>query len=172
MAFIVETGEGLENANSFISTDFADEYFEDRGDSTWAATDYSDKEVALIRATDYINLSYDFVGSVSTTTQALEWPRDDAYDINGRSLEDIPTVLKKATAELALQVLSDDELISNYDNTGRVIRERVEGTVEVEYSDEGYLGSKAFVYVDRLLLNFGLAKAKRTSEGQVKVIRT
>lgn len=171
MAFVVETGEGLTNSNSYISVEFADDYFADRGDASWDATSYMDKQVALIRATDYININYAFVGIIFSAEQALEWPRSNAIDINGNLLEGIPISLKKATAELALIVLSDSNLIPNQNNDGRIVRERVEGAVEVEYSGAGYKDHKTFGYVDRLIINFGLAKSKRMPSGQLKIVR-
>jgi len=172
MAFIVESGTGLENSNSFVTTDWATDYFADRGNEVWGNVITTAKEAALVLATDYINMNYIFTGFKLLQTQALQWPRLDAYDINDDELLLIPVVLKKATVELALLALSDATLIPNLDNNGKIKKERIEGAVEVEYTDAGYSEVRTFSYVDKLLLNFGIAKGKQGSSGQIKVIRT
>ena len=104
MAFVPEDGTGLAEANSYCAVAFADSYFADRGNALWAAATTGNKEVALIKATDYIEGRFGdrFVGDKATTEQALQWPRinsDFASDV-------IPTNLKKATAEYAVRALS------------------------------------------------------------------
>lgn len=101
MAFVVEDGTGLANANSYVSVADADAYFADRGIAAWTGSS-TVKEHALIRATDFIETVYGrrFRGSVVTDTQALSFPR---Y-ITGE--DEIPSDLKKATCEYALRALS------------------------------------------------------------------
>lgn len=101
MAFVVEDGTGLANANSYVSVADADAYFADRGITAWTGSS-TVKEQALIRATDFIETVYGrrFRGSVVTDTQALSFPR---Y-ITGE--DEIPSDLKKATCEYALRALS------------------------------------------------------------------
>lgn len=36
MAFVVEDGSGIANANAYITVAYADEYFSDRGNADWA----------------------------------------------------------------------------------------------------------------------------------------
>lgn len=78
MAFVVETGAGIANANSYTSEEMLEEYADDRG-ITPAASD--NVEAALIRATTYID-SYRarFPGYRRFgRAQGLEWPRIGAY---------------------------------------------------------------------------------------------
>ena len=35
MAFIVEDGTNVENANAYVTVEFADSYFEDKGNTFW-----------------------------------------------------------------------------------------------------------------------------------------
>lgn len=104
MAFIVETGIGIENANSFITTEFADGFQMTQIDGQdWADEDLADKMVAIISATTLINNSYDFHGRRLTRTQALEFPRWGLRDRDGYLLPTapLPREIKCATAELA-----------------------------------------------------------------------
>lgn len=86
MAFTVEDGNGLVNANAYIDVAFADDYFTDRGIADWLRAVDTAKQVAIIKATDYIDTVWGprFFGKPAfrtipadpTTDQALEFPRD------------------------------------------------------------------------------------------------
>ena len=56
MDFFVEDGSGFTGANSYITTEFIDDYAEQRNLPSWAAGSYSadQKKAAAIAATDYI----------------------------------------------------------------------------------------------------------------------
>jgi hypothetical protein len=168
--FKVEDGTGLVDSTSYVAVSWADTYFADRGNTTWSDATNDDKEIALIKATDYADAMYAFVGVKASGTQALEWPRDEAYDRYSEALTGIPTVLMKAITELAVRAVSAD-LLDDADFSGRVKRERVEGAVEVEYVDDGVFQQKSYTYIDKLLITTGLARGKNGSTGQLKIIR-
>ena len=64
MDFIVEDGTGLENALSLVSVEFADNYFTQRGNQTWLALNLEQKQVNLVKATDYINIRLNYKNKV------------------------------------------------------------------------------------------------------------
>lgn len=98
MSFVVEDGTSKTDANSYASVSFADAYFEDRGNAAWAAAASDDaKEQALVRATDYLETRFRFIGDKFDEEQALHFPVDEG---------EIPVNLKKATCEYALRALS------------------------------------------------------------------
>jgi hypothetical protein len=99
MAFVVEDGTGLAEANAYIDVAYADAYFADRGIAAWTG-DASAKEQAIVRATDYVDTVWGsrFRGGKSSQEQPLEWPRS-AFD-------GLPAALVKATAEYAVRALS------------------------------------------------------------------
>jgi hypothetical protein len=103
MAFTVEDGTVVAGANSFATVDGADTYFEDRGNATWAAATDTNKETALVRATDYINNRFRFRGEKYDEDQPLEFPRvyDDAES------PEMPDKLIYATYEYAVRALGD-----------------------------------------------------------------
>lgn len=113
MAFIVEDGTGLANATSYTTTSFVDDYFTDRGETRWTEEAcQADKEVALILATDYLDLKYQYLGiSKIPETQALKWPREGVVSrssfINVDS-DSVPVGIQRAAAEIALIALDDD----------------------------------------------------------------
>lgn len=102
MAFVAEDGTGLDDANSLCDVAYADAYFVDRANTVWAALTTANKQVALIKATDYIETRYlnRWKGSEQfpDNPQALSFPRlYIGYD------DQVPINIKKATAEYALR---------------------------------------------------------------------
>ncbi len=112
MALVVEDGTGLAGANSYISESFADTYHDDRGNTKWAAESSANKQSAIIRATDYIDKRWGvwFRGIKSSSTQALQWPRVNAFDNNGYVWSGVPTLLERACVEYALRALINNVL--------------------------------------------------------------
>jgi hypothetical protein len=109
MAFTVEDGTGLVNANAYISVSYADTYFNDRLATAWTASTLA-KQSAIVKATDYIETVFGprMVGRVAfpETPQALSFPRLRVFNKSGIELLGIPENLKKATAEYALRALT------------------------------------------------------------------
>lgn len=115
MAFVPETGQGLEDANSYTDLAFADSYHLDRGHVAWDRFSPLQKQQALVRATDYVDKRFGrrFRGSRRSQRQALEWPRLDAFDDDRFILaeaDEIPRALAKAVAEYALRAAMIGEL--------------------------------------------------------------
>jgi len=68
MTIILETGAGVRNANSYVTTSFVTTYLTERGRDTendWASVSSSLKEAAVIAATDFIEKKFGsrFMGS-------------------------------------------------------------------------------------------------------------
>lgn len=115
MAFVVEDGTGLATATSYISEAEADDHHTDRGNAAWTGTSTA-KQQALVRATDYVDKRFgsSFRGFRESKSQALEWPRIDAFDNDDFLMSDvdrIPRLLKKAIAEYALIALQLTDLL-------------------------------------------------------------
>lgn len=123
MAFIVETGDIVPGANSYVSVDFADAYHSDRGNESWADLTTEEKQSALIKATDYLEQAYAgrWKGEPLKDDQALAWPRE---------VEGIPEKLKQACCQLALETIGGASLNPTQGQT--VKREKVD-VIEVEY---------------------------------------
>lgn len=134
MAFLAEDGTGLAAANALCAVAFADEYFTDRGVTSWTGAS-SAKEAALIRATDYVETRWGkrFKGRVQfpDTPQALSFPRL-GIDSDGA----VPVAIQKAVAEYALRALSGTALAPDpvYDTSGRqsVMTRKKVGPIETE----------------------------------------
>lgn len=131
MAFVVETGEVVPGANSFVSLAEANSFHADRGNTAWSGDD-NVKEAALIKATDYIEQTYShrWCGEPVYPHQDLSWPRENVLGI---ASDEIPVKLKQAVCTLALEALTTD-LNPALARGGLVKREKVD-VIEVEYMD-------------------------------------
>lgn len=109
MALIVEDGTGLTTAESYASVADATTYHASFGNTDWAASTTGEQEIALRKATAYLDQVYSdsWIGNRKTAEQALDWPRVYAYDTDGYLIDDdvVPIQVKKATYEAALRVI-------------------------------------------------------------------
>lgn len=134
MATLVATA-GSASANSYCTVAEAEVYFEGRlYSTTWTDASDDDKPIALMWATRVLDEVCDWVGEKSAGSQALRWPRWDAWDKDGYNLaaDTIPTFLKNATAELAFQLLAKDRLQTIDDSIGG-LKSVTAGSVSVEF---------------------------------------
>jgi len=122
---IVENGTGLINADSYVSIEFADNYFSARGVSGWVALTQNVKEQSLIRATDFIDNIYQWCGKKATSEQSLRFPRINIVDYEGQPVEGVPTCLKKAVCEAAQITSNGTELFQTKNENGDVISETI-----------------------------------------------
>ena len=119
----VQDDEGSETAaNTYISLADATTYFEDRNNATWAALSDANKDFALVKARDYLDADFYFIGGKETSTQNTEWPRSGASTPEGYAIDGIPTNLKYCQCELAVRasaaVLAPD---ISYESGGKTI---------------------------------------------------
>lgn len=119
MAFTVETGAGLANANAFVSVADFKAYCDLRG---LGYSDYSDAQIeqAIVRATDYLSNSFAWQGwrvkerGASGGAQALAWPRVSVVDGAGYSVPStsLPVELVQATSEIAFYELGNNRAMA------------------------------------------------------------
>ena len=147
MAIIVEDGTKKVDANAYITVQFFRDWHSVRGLAA-AATDTGSYgtaliEAAIVKATDYVDKRFGpkFVGYKYSRDQALQWPRQDAFDIDGDSIktDEIPNELKRAVVEYAKIALAMELLavpapsFNKYDPS----------TGETEVSEGGMIMRKA-----------------------------
>jgi DnaT-like ssDNA binding protein len=104
MAFVVETGVALPDANSYCSVEFADSFNRMQIDGqNWEYLDLTDKQIRLSTASRLIDGSFDFHGRRISPFQPLEFPRYGLRNRDGFIIPaaPLPNFLKCATAELA-----------------------------------------------------------------------
>lgn len=151
MAFVVEEGAGLPDANSYSTVEYADAYFLERGIVAWDGTE-EEKQSWLIQATDYIETVFGarFIGTKKTTTQALSWPRLYAVARDNSELADdaVPSTLVRACCQYALRAksgpLMPDPLVSAEGYNVVTSRKKV-GPIEKEFRVMGSSGTPILV---------------------------
>ena len=140
MTFTLEDGTAKTDANAFVSVTAFKAYCDLRGVSYSA---YSDEQLeqAIVRGTDYLSEGFSWKGTKvkprGTTggEQALAWPRYNATDRNGYTVESdsVPWEVVRATCEVAIaEMASPGVMQPTYTPSERVKRERVD-KLEVEY---------------------------------------
>jgi len=115
--------------------------------------------IQLVKASQYIDMQEPHLKGVRTERdQDYAYPRDDLW-INGFEYDDdeIPAIVEKVQMELALDINAGVDIFAPSNNLP-VIKERVEGAVEVQYAtpngvqDRGRV-SKAMELMKQLMHN-------------------
>lgn len=154
MALIIETGTGLPNSNSYATVEELSAYAADRLEEL----PVDGKEALLLRAMDYLEQFVDkprYKGTRKSAEQALLWPRIGVY-IDGfpLAIDRIPTLLKRAQMQLALEAVDYDLMPSS---DGYAVAKETVDVIAVEYATGGRLSGATlaaqpiFPKVDALL---------------------
>lgn len=169
MAFTVQSDPPVANANSYGSVAEFQAYHADRGNTL--PTDETAIEQALVRATDYLDTRFSFVGCRDTAEQTTEWPRDHAYDDRGDAVDGVPQAVKNAAFEYALRATVADLLPDpSRDGSGRAIASKSEAVgplkESVTYAHDGtVLTLPEYPMADRLLYARRLVRRRPSGIG-------
>lgn len=120
---IVEDGTNVSNSNSYVSVEYADQYFSTFNNTDWNGTD-DDKMYALIQATQAIDLLYgqQYASFPMYSDQSLLFPRMSMV-INYIQIiaqNTIPRQLKNAVCEVALMVLQGEDVFPTANTEAQV----------------------------------------------------
>ena len=171
MACTIDDTVGGAAANSYIDIADADDYFEvHTAPTTWDDAAEDDKCRALQTATRMLDASFEWVGEVASSTQALLWPREDAYGPNGflHLSDEIPERIRQATAELAQQLLAGNRMADSDTETQGIKRLRVGTGLEIEFKSS-VIAKPIPDFVVTLLGIYGRPKGKNS--GSISVLR-
>ena len=169
LTLIKEDGTGKADANSYADVADGNAYHDGHLYATaWTAATADQKAVALVMASRLIDAEYQFGGTRSVASQALQWPREDCPDPDAGDMVAetmVPKAVVEAACELARELLIADrtaapagEGLKYYNNAG----------VQTGY-DKSDTRPIIPAVVQALLAKFGsLAKAK---SGAVKLVR-
>ena len=128
LTIIKEDGTGRADANSYASVADGDAYFEGHlYASAWTTAAVVSKGAALVMATRLIDSQFQFNGSRTSASQALQWPRAECRDPD-RGLvtlsallpilsdfvpyDSVPKAVVQATCEMARELLIVDRTAS------------------------------------------------------------
>ncbi len=115
-----------------------DAYHAARGNTTWTGEDAA-KDIARLRGSEYIDQAFRsaFPGfKTDLRDQLREWPRSDAYDIEGNYLDSdtVPDEVLNACYEASLrELVSPGSLLPDYTPSGQQKRVKVD-VIEVEFT--------------------------------------
>lgn len=148
-------------ANGYVSLAEARAYWAARLRTHPSTSDDDAVAAAVIKATQYLDTRFRFVGYRKDKGQLREWPRDDAYDDRGDSVDGVPQAVKDATCEYAFRALSTELMADpTRDDSGRVVVSKDEkvGPISesVEYSEFAGFEMPSYPAADRLLTQRGL----------------
>ena len=138
MTVVVETGIGLEEANSYIDGAYLVGYFSAERIEKWEKLSQEAQDSLLVSATQFIDLSYRWIGIRKSIEQGLNWPRENAYYPDTETLIDgIPRAVRKATAETVALLLSGNAPASLFMviQEAQVKREKL-AVLETEYFEK------------------------------------
>ena len=143
MALITEDGTGRDDAESYVTVAYADNYATAHGLSAWTGAD-AVKEAALRNATQYIDTTYNFRSAKSYQYQALEFPRQ-MWDWDA---DPMMTRLRSATVELAVKALTES-LFADVEPS--VVTRVTVGPITKVTEPRSTAGQQRFAHVDALL---------------------
>lgn len=124
MSLLVQTDAGIDGANSYVTVAEFRTYHADRGTDVAIYTD-PQIEKALVKATDYLDERFHFVGDRIRPAQRTAWPRVSAVDDDGWPRVGIPAEVKEACHEYALIALTSElNLAPTLDASGRVVQSK------------------------------------------------
>lgn len=161
MTFTVEDWSGVDDANAYITVAYFKAHHDLRANdyASLITTDPDDIEVAIVKATDYMEMLYGdrWKGRLADEATTLQFPRDGMYDRKGKLVDAWPSDIQKACAEYAFRALSgelmpDPEVL---DDTGLIITSKTEKVGPIEESTSYSAGAtkirRDYPEADRLL---------------------
>jgi len=137
MAIIVETGQIIENANSYNSVQDFKDHCAFYGHDISAYTDNTKIEEAKHRGMIYIE-SRNFYGKRASEDQATQFPRINMTDRDGYAIghDKIPINLKKAQNEATYRELINPWSLLPDVNKKRYVKRKKIDVLETEYFDK------------------------------------
>ena len=171
--FLVEDGDGLAGSTSYVSVVysdiFADSFFSQADYTTYSALSESAKERFLNQGTMYVNNNYQFEGEISVSTQALQFPRNYAYNCLSELITGVPTEIEQATVLALKKLMNEVELQPDLDRGGAIKSERVD-VIAISYF-QGASSYTKFVEIERLLSNACYVLGNKNSNANITLIQ-
>lgn len=150
---IIETGAGLDDAESYASVAAADARCASLGVTAWAALAEGDKEIALRKAAQFMaTYRTRWAGQRAYQRQALDWPRYgvavDGFPVPSNT---VPADVVNACIDLAVRAGAGSDLLPDLDTGSNAIKKTKVGPIEDEYFQNTTDARERFVAVDALL---------------------
>ena len=137
MTLVLETGQGLPDANSYISNQDAINHLPSSNLDVWNGLSDDERIDRLVIASQFIDSSFEWVGMRKTFEQGLSWPRVNVM-YQGHIVPDniVPQQIKRASI-MALLLIHEFG-IEFFRSTGEasIKREKL-AVLETEYFEPG-----------------------------------
>jgi hypothetical protein len=133
MQLIVEFGQGLNDANSYIDAVEVDNYLSSAMYKKFMELSADEQIDCMVIASLFIDYSFNWKGQQKTLEQGLNWPRTNVF-FQGHNVPDnfIPLQIKKATVTAIDLILKFG--INAFQKTGEAqIKKEKLGPMETEY---------------------------------------
>jgi len=139
MAFVVEDGTGLSDANAYITVQEYKDYHSDYGNADYDPLDDALIKQYILNATQYMDGEYigRYGGQKTKFEQALLFPRawledEDGYTVNS---DEVPLKVKQACCEFSYLYKTQGFIYQDIDKDS-FIEELKLDTMEVVYSED------------------------------------
>lgn len=135
MALVIETGDGIPGANSYIDEAYATAYAIARG--VQLPSDNALLDPLIVQACDYLETFRDqYIGVRASGRQSLSWPRGSVIiDGSAYAVNELPELLKQAQAQAVIEVSTNGDLTPSV--TGYAVRMEKVDVIQVEYASGG-----------------------------------
>lgn len=148
----IVTTVGGTTTNSYITVAEYEAFWTERNVNITHST--AEKEAELVKAADYINRTYDFVGERQYRYQGMEWPR-----LTGIMLvkdwpidpDTVPQDIKDAQAELAYLIHSGATPFATVEGGAKVRERNKAGPVETEVEYTNFRETPRYVAIEGLI---------------------
>jgi hypothetical protein len=133
MQLLVETGEGLPEANSYIDTADVEKYLSTEVCNQFKELSADERFDRIIIASLFIDYSFNWIGQQKTLQQGLSWPRVDAV-FQSHEIPDnyIPPQIKRATSTAVSLIMQYGVGVFQGTSEAQVKKEKL-GPIETEY---------------------------------------
>jgi len=174
MRLVIETGAGLPDANSYISEKDAMDNLLSSLQEQWNGFTPDERIDRLITATQYLDLSFNWIGSQKSLEQGLCWPRTNVI-YQGHTIPDnvVPKPIKRAVLML-LQLTFDYGIEIIKPSTETQVKKEKIGALETEYfapSETITSYGTAFADINNLLAGFYSTLTKGSGVQTSDVVR-
>lgn len=159
MTLVLETGSGVTGANSYVDVTYADSYFSGHpfyADAWAEVAETFEKENLLKYASRQLDTMFVWVGDRFSTTQGLDWPRNNAYDYYGVLIpyNSVPERIKQATCEMAYWATKGDQTVLTDSETQGITKLKVD-VIELDFSSSTIRRTVVPTAVQSLLRGYG-----------------
>lgn len=156
-SLVIETGDGIEGANSYVGVEYLNAYHAARGNLQWLAASVTEQEAAALRAMAYIE-TLKYRGQKATVSQSCVFPRVGVVtrDRHEWPSDEVPEQVRMAQAEGAIrELITPGSLLPDWEvGKGPKRRERLGDMEEEWFKQHPDDGKYPFQIILRLLADF------------------